>query len=422
MKNTFTFLLVSIITISLVGQSNFYPTNNLKSTQVIKHLMDSTIYEVYYEEDEEWHLKYKQDFIYDENLNMLESSWYYMRNSQWEFTDITEFTYDEDGLITLRLESYWDDNSGDIVINYKEEYTYNDDDQLTLMVETNWNTNVNEWELTYKKEYYYNENEDISYTHDYHWEDDIEDWENGDSAIYTYDANAYLELILLYEWDNDNGIWKENTKKEFTNDDDGNVTSRIISYMNYNTNEWSIYSKREYTYDGSANPQSEIYSYWEDSKGYWDEDRKYEYSYNLEYELSDMILPPLFYFNPDYYENITNMPIDYMEYNAYFGGSWSVTDRITYFYSEQEVTGFSNLSESSVEIYPNPTSGIINFRMGINFQQISFELIDMQGKRVMQQKISNNQKVDIRQLPKGLYFYKISCNKESLYSGKIIIK
>ena len=179
MKRVSIILIASLVVVSAIGQS----------TQVIKHRMDSTIYEDYYENKGEWYLDDKQDFIYDENGNMTESSWYYMENSQWQLTDVTQFTYDENGLIILKVENYIDESSGELVINYKEEYTYTGNQQLALMIETNWNTNVNQWELTYKKAYVYNDFWEISVINDYHWEDDTQEWINGDSIVDSYNSS-----------------------------------------------------------------------------------------------------------------------------------------------------------------------------------------------------------------------------------------
>ena len=407
MKRVSIILIASLVVVSAIGQS----------TQVIKHRMDSTIYEDYYENKGEWYLDDKQDFIYDENGNMTESSWYYMENSQWQLTDVTQFTYDENGLIILKVENYIDESSGELVINYKEEYTYTGNQQLALMIETNWNTNVNQWELTYKKAYVYNDFWEISVINDYHWEDDTQEWINGDSIVYNYDSNNFIELVLVYEWDNDNSEWKENTKKEYTCDGSGNVTERIISYMNYNTNEWSTYSKREYGFDTNANPTQEILYSWEESKGFWDEDYKYEYTYNLDYELSDMILPPLFYYNPDNFENISNMAIDYQKY--YFSGSWYVEKKATYYYSEQNVTGISNISEMGINIFPNPVKDkfIIN-TTGSDLEIESLSLINVAGFEQEIDQIGNQ--INISHLAGGIYLLKLEFSDGSTAIKKIV--
>lgn len=428
MKSTFTFFVTILLAFSLTGQShhqhdlnylNADAQNNFKSPLVIKHRMDSTIYEDYYESKDEWYLDDKQDFIYDENGNMVESSWYYMENSQWLLSDLTEFTYDENGLIILKVENYVDESTSQLVVNYKTEYTYNGNQQLALMIETNWNTNTNQWELTYKKAYIYNDAWDISVINDYHWEEDTEEWINGDSAVYNYDYNNYIELVLVYEWDNDNSEWKENTKKEYTCDENGNVTSRIISYMNYNTNEWSTYSKREYEYDANANPTIEIAFYWDESKGEWYEEYKYEYSYNLDYDLNDMILPPRFYYNPDYFENISNMPIDYLKYSSNYGTTWYLSKRATYYYSEQNVTNVSYVSESSIKVFPNPVRDkfVINCTCS-DIKITNINLYNVVGKK--QEVVQNDNQMNIQHLAEGIYFLKIEFSNGSSEIIKIV--
>lgn len=70
-----------------------------------------------------------------------------------------------------------------------------------------------------------------------------------------------------------------------------------------------------------------------------------------------------------------------------------------------------------VTVYPNPTSGIINFRREFNGRVAS--IYDIMGNRVGNIKIANDQ-IDISNFEGGVYFMSISNNSYNYY-GKIIL-
>ncbi|MDA3954911.1 MAG: T9SS type A sorting domain-containing protein [Bacteroidales bacterium] len=59
---------------------------------------------------------------------------------------------------------------------------------------------------------------------------------------------------------------------------------------------------------------------------------------------------------------------------------------------------------------------------GNDYHNLNLELIDIQGKTVIQREISNNEQITIEQLPKGLYFYRLTNDTKVLQSNKILIK
>lgn len=81
--------------------------------------------------------------------------------------------------------------------------------------------------------------------------------------------------------------------------------------------------------------------------------------------------------------------------------------------------GISNLSDNGILIYPNPTTGIINFDFtDIEVQKISIS--DITGKIIMEKPIVNQQKnIDLSNFPKGIYLIKLQTEKE-VFTTKII--
>lgn len=90
-----------------------------------------------------------------------------------------------------------------------------------------------------------------------------------------------------------------------------------------------------------------------------------------------------------------------------------------------EVTGISQPSpeDIGIELYPNITTGVVyitQLEQQNTYQQI--QLIDMEGKLVYQAVLQDNkrQTIDISNLPKGMYLYKIMTNNKKAKVGKLI--
>jgi len=80
-----------------------------------------------------------------------------------------------------------------------------------------------------------------------------------------------------------------------------------------------------------------------------------------------------------------------------------------------EALGLENLNLATIhlEIYPNPTSNILNIKSDLNFE--TYYLFDSNGKKLKENKLINKQ-ISIQNLAKGSYFLGLKIN------GKIATK
>lgn len=77
-----------------------------------------------------------------------------------------------------------------------------------------------------------------------------------------------------------------------------------------------------------------------------------------------------------------------------------------------------------VKVYPNPSEGIINFELSSkNISTWNLSVMDALGRVVSSEKIIGkaNTSCDLRNMPKGIYFYKITSDNANISVGKIII-
>lgn len=81
--------------------------------------------------------------------------------------------------------------------------------------------------------------------------------------------------------------------------------------------------------------------------------------------------------------------------------------------------GLEDITLAEVNIYPNPTTGIINLSSDLN-SITEIEIYELTGKLVLSKKDDSIKKVDISHLSKGLYVVKIIDSEQKIKIEKLI--
>lgn len=100
-------------------------------------------------------------------------------------------------------------------------------------------------------------------------------------------------------------------------------------------------------------------------------------------------------------------------------GTWVGDYKTTLYYSNQNVTSVNNVETEIFKLYPNPVSEDLTFSISGNYKQITFELFNVQGCKVMTKEIKNTETISIESLNNGVYFYNILTD-EKRQSGKLM--
>lgn len=82
-------------------------------------------------------------------------------------------------------------------------------------------------------------------------------------------------------------------------------------------------------------------------------------------------------------------------------------------------------SHELILVYPNPTSGFINFKMDNLSLNFNFELWDLMGRKLYSKQFNGlnaAEGLDIRHLANGLYLYKILPQHSKPLNGVIVLK
>lgn len=146
--------------------------------------------------------------------------------------------------------------------------------------------------------------------------------------------------------------------------------------------------------------------------------------------------PPLCYYGQVYSVNM----VDGLIHEATFrnngpdtvGFGLKTTDEmfVSYiFYYKSElpvgVEPIKDLNRQVVKVYPNPTSGIINFSLNpdVDIQNARLEMFDILGRNVFSSNLNSHlTSIEVADLPMGSYTYKISSGSIATLIGKVLVE
>jgi len=416
-------------------------TNRLKSAKVDGQQLDSVITENWIDSLSQWRVAMKEEFLYDENGKTFSSiCWWNETNRQWidcgeggQYISINDSsgsmtesrffiqcgermgcwecnfqtTYDSIGNIILDVQytrqdstEQWQQVSGS-----KSEYNYNANGKTTLRIGYQWTNSVNQWVASLKEEYIYDGN--IIYYCAYEWDSKTNLWvvlNNKQKFECTYDTCGNQTLRLTYFWDVSSTQWILKYKTENTYDTNGYMTSEGGFLWDKNKNQWVFnlngggFGKNEWAYDSNGN-----------------------IILNVFYQINNQFIP---YCKYEYaYDASGNKTLSICSSWVDSTNQWIVNWKYkkTYFYSDKSTSSIPNTPTPHLTVYPNPVKDFVVFDLPNNSEIATVELYDIQGKKVMQQKLTETKQIAVGHLPKGLYLYRLT-DGEKFYTGKLVVE
>ncbi len=98
-------------------------------------------------------------------------------------------------------------------------------------------------------------------------------------------------------------------------------------------------------------------------------------------------------------------------------------NKSTFTQNVSECTDVKAISSGSnkITIYPNPSRGLVNVEVG-TYENCSIEIYNSLGQRIMFTKLNSGVNTFTLAENKGVYFYKITKDKETLDTGKLILE
>ena len=372
--------------------------NQFKPVLTSIQLLDSTIFETWDTTASQLIVNAKSYTTYDFNeIQSTEIFFYWEKSTNQWLADLKKvITYDANGNVTQNILYEFDVDNYQWVLYQKQQYAY--DDLGNVISEILYNSNN---QITYGSKYNnkYDDNGNVTQDSVSLWDPTGRFWVPGGKDEYSYDAGGNLASLIFSYWNDSTSQFVLNYKGEFNYDANGYDTLDIYSNWYAVTSEWIIEHKTENTFDDAGNLTSLVDYFWTEATSKRENSYKYENTYDVNGNLTGSI-----YFQWDETSS-----------------QWLIIDKRTYYYSEYNITAVPVIPERKISVYPNPASDHIVFDLTHASESANVELFDLQGKKVLEQKLSESKQISVNNLRKGLYMYRLN-NNGTIYEGKITVE
>lgn len=379
------------------------------------------------ESEHKWIVHYRRDYSYTSNGNIeseIGTEWE-ERTGVYMGKTKNEYIYYANGKVrNIVFYNDWDESTGEWSALYNEEYTYDANGKITLYMQYNWNGFKSDWEAVSKSEVTYNTQQNFTKSIYYLWNETSSKWEADQKSEIFNDSNGNDTLSIGYSWNKTGANWSESHKYENKFDKQGNQILVIGSNWNKSTQSWIGVSKYEYGYDSYGNYLSTIYYEWSANSNKWMRISKKEIVYDYLYLIQDLIDSIDYDWvvdeNPERsYGHKIKEVISY-QFNEY-SGEWYVSEWKQLYYSGQDITATDEKQQTEITVFPNPAKDHFSLIIKGNTGFANIELINSLGTVVLNKEIISGQPIPVKDLPSGLYVYKIY-SQNKVASGKIILR
>lgn len=232
-------------------------------------------------------------------------------------------------------------------------------------------------------------------------------WENGSKSEFVYDSYSNQTQYINYQWIDSKWVSCAASKFKYIYDSNGNMIQRILT--EWYENQWNNMEKSEYAYDSNNKETQRINYHWVANQ--WTETNKYEFTFNNSYSSSDIIAPFI-----TFKYMLTSQLYAVWDQTS---NDWSINYKNTFYYSEQNTTPIADLNKGEFNVYPNPVSDILSVKYPDHYSLITFELYDLQGRKLMSTEIKSNEPISLKGIHKGMYIYYLITDGQK-HKGKLI--
>ena len=425
----------------------FNRTAYLKSAAATQKL-DSAVTQILNRESSEWQYDYKDEYYYNsefESTSWLNKEWD-NELQVWNIWNKSELGYDSNGFINSMLMYERDFDSKELVQNGKIMiYSNSDGIQDSILMYSKLKLD-DPWVLELKQVHQYNDKKQLTKTGMWAFDEDLEEVVLIQNVFYTYTATGKIQASntafimegeeipysqVKYNYDGSEKLtskvtsnidfftftMKETDRYSYQYNPSGKVAVEI--YSKWIDPEWVNVDKTQYTYNAAGDVSIETYSTWDDD---WVETDKYEYLFSST-NFSEIVLPNFYFLN--------GMEGDMEEFNfskqitgtnsyELIDGNWILIDKSVFYYSSGTSTKINETDNSQFSVYPVPASESVSFSWNENYGNLTLQLYQITGAKVLEQLISSDKDISISKLENGVYFFKLLDGMQSVHSGKLI--
>ena len=190
----------------------------------------------FYKNGAQWVESEKYDYIYDTSNKMTTLFYSELVSNQWIQYYKIEFTYDGNENLETEILSVLNPNLGE---QLKYEYGYDTNNNRTAIIAYE-KDNSNQWVYYWTDEYEYDNNGNLSIEIDSYWNGAI--MVKDDKYEYFYDANNNTIRDIGYHWNTSDSKWVEYQKYEYHHDLAYSISDVIIPIWLYGNYDYVFYN------------------------------------------------------------------------------------------------------------------------------------------------------------------------------------
>ncbi len=385
-----------------------------------KQKLDSAVTRVLNSETQVWQYDSKDEFIYDSNLkntSWLSKEWD-LTLQKWEIWTKTDLGYDNQNRVNSMLMSESDELNPGLTLFSKMLVYYNSegmqDSTLSFFTEDD---GVN-WDLEMKQINHYNASKRLTKLDVWALDEESGVLTLSMNVVYTYTAAGKIQTSTsIYIMEGEEIPW---SKMVYNYDSSGMLTSTEDWGINFMTLALEKTSRNSYQYNANGDVIVDIYSSWNGTS--WVDQEKDESTYGTT-NFSDVVFPM--------YISMLGMVGESFEFNynkvlagtntfEMVNGSWKNTEKTVFYYSGGTSTNIDETGNTLFNMYPNPASNSVSFRWKGNYDNLTLEMYQISGVKVMEQITYSGKPVSILKLENGVYFFKLLNGKQMVHTGKLI--
>ena len=317
--------------------------------------------------------------------------------SQWDTSHRTLFTYNTQGLLTLKQVDVF--NNGTWEPSIKEEYTPNANNTDYDTEETySWDSGQNAWLLQYKTTWVYNANyqptESVFELYDH-----IGGSVSIDSMRREFQYNGNDQLAIQILSTKTNNVWSISTKDSLVYNANGLLAEQHLG------NGSTFTERATYTYDLRGYRQGKDYDSYDPSSS------TYTPVYNIQYSR----------------DNNDNLILQTRKnWSTLLSAFQNRTQNRFYYKSDLDSSNIVGIDRAidrlQLSVYPNPTTEKLTVDL-TNEELVKYRLVDLSGRSVMVGVLlPANNVIDVAELPQGTYIMELSSGSRHLGARKILIE
>lgn len=348
-----------------------------------------------------WVDSYRNIYTYDANNNKISDSSQWMMSGAWDKTGrIKTYTYDANNNLTSELEQMYNGTSWD----NSDQYTYTNDtnNNQTNKLHKTWNGTawVNVEQSIYTYDY---RNNPMSALNQY-WINGT--WVNSYQWTDIYDANSLLKSEVSKNW---------NTNGKVTSGDSAYVYFHTAFVCPSSAHYTTVYDTVQNTFTLTLDSPSSATYHWDFGDG----------------STSTLATPTHLYTVDTVYNvclrvsSITSgdsCTYCHLIGKDYLGNIYRTSGFTLNVVNTNTQTGITQYNTTTdINVYPNPTSGVINLQM-TTFENVQIKIYNAYAGCIYQNSItSSNFQIDLSSQANGVYFMQIKTG-ESIINKKLIIQ